>query len=60
MEYKSALNLLETEIAIKFIKDTFEKELANRTSHWVGSTNQRVINIQESMEKGKVILHESN
>ena len=28
MEYKSTLSLLETEIAIKFIKDTFEKELA--------------------------------
>ena len=28
MKYKSALNLIETEIAIKFIKDTFEKELA--------------------------------
>lgn len=28
MEYKSTLNLLQTEIAIKFIKDTFEKELA--------------------------------
>ena len=28
MQYKSALNLLETEIAIKFIKDTFERELA--------------------------------
>ena len=26
--YKSTLNLLETEIAIKFIKDTFERELA--------------------------------
>ena len=26
--YKSALSLLETEIAIKFIKDTFEKDLA--------------------------------
>lgn len=26
--YKSTLDLLETEIAIKFIKDTFEKELA--------------------------------
>ena len=26
--YKSTLNLLETEIAIKYIKDTFEKELA--------------------------------
>lgn len=28
MEYKSTLTLIETEIAIKFIKDTFEKELA--------------------------------
>ena len=28
MEYKSVLSLLETEIAIKFIKDTFEVELA--------------------------------
>ena len=28
MEYKSVLGLIETEIAIKFIKDTFEKELA--------------------------------
>ncbi len=28
MKYKSVLDLVETEIAIKFIKDTFEKELA--------------------------------
>ncbi|MBE7061927.1 MAG: aspartate--ammonia ligase [Clostridiales bacterium] len=28
MKYQSALNLIETEVAIKFIKDTFEKELA--------------------------------
>lgn len=28
MSYKSSLSLLETEIAIKYIKDTFEKELA--------------------------------
>ena len=28
MEYSSVLNLLDTEIAIKFIKDTFERELA--------------------------------
>ena len=28
MKYQSQLNLLETEIAIKFIKDNFEKELA--------------------------------
>ena len=28
MEYKSMLNLIDTQIAIKFIKDTFEDELA--------------------------------
>ena len=28
MKYRSALSLLETEIAIKYIKDTFEKDLA--------------------------------
>ena len=28
MDYKPALSLLETEIAIKYIKDSFEKELA--------------------------------
>ena len=28
MEYKSTLSLLDTEIAIKYIKDTFERELA--------------------------------
>ena len=28
MKYQSVLNLLDTEIAIKFIKDTFERELA--------------------------------
>ena len=28
MQYKSALSLIETEVAIKFIKDRFEKELA--------------------------------
>ena len=28
MKYNSVLNLLDTEIAIKFIKDNFEKELA--------------------------------
>ena len=28
MKYECALSLIETEVAIKFIKDTFEKELA--------------------------------
>ena len=28
--YKSKLNLLETEIAIKYVKDTFERALAEK------------------------------
>ena len=38
----------------------FDETLANKTFHWAGSTNQKVINIQESMKKGEVVLHESN
>lgn len=26
--------------------------------HWAGSTNQRVINVPESLKKGEVVLHE--
>ena len=28
MKYECSLSLIETEVAIKFIKDTFERELA--------------------------------
>ena len=27
-------------------------------AHWVGSTNQRVINVQESRKRGAVVFHE--
>ena len=27
--------------------------------HWVGSSNQRVINVPKTLEKGKIIYHES-
>ena len=27
--------------------------------HWVGSANQRVIDVQETLEKGEIVLHES-
>lgn len=36
----------------------FVESLADNTSNckWVGSTNQRVINVQESLKQGKVVL----
>ena len=34
----------------------FKQELADITYHWAGSTNQRVINVQDSLKAGKVVL----
>lgn len=47
-------------LADVLVDGRFDKSLASKTFHWAGSTNQRVINIQESMKKGEVILHENN
>lgn len=38
----------------------FKKELADKKYKWAGSKNQRVIDVQKSIEKGKVVLHESH
>lgn len=34
----------------------FVEELADVAYHWAGSTNQRVINVQESLKTGTVVL----
>ena len=36
----------------------FKKELFNPTLHWKGSSNQRVIDIKRTREKGKIVLFE--
>lgn len=38
----------------------FIKELADKNLKWKGSSNQRVIDVQESLKEKKVILYESN
>ncbi len=35
----------------------FKKELLDNNLKWVGSSNQRVIDVQKSLEENKVILH---
>lgn len=37
----------------------FEQGLAEVNYHWAGSTNQRVIDIQESIKKGQVVLYDN-
>lgn len=38
----------------------FEKELVDKKYKWAGSKNQRVIDVQKSIKKGKVVLYESH
>ena len=45
----------ETDVIVDGI---FEKDLADVNYHWAGSTNQRVIDVQRSLEEHKVVLFE--
>lgn len=36
----------------------FEVDKKDENTHWVGSTNQRVIDVQKTLIEGKVVLHE--
>ena len=36
----------------------FIEELKDNNIHWVGSSNQRVLDVKDSLKKGRVILHE--
>ena len=36
----------------------FEVDKKDENTHWVGSTNQRVIDVQKTLREGKVVLHE--
>ena len=37
----------------------YVKELNDNNAYWVGSTNQRVIDVQESLKTGEVVLHKT-
>ena len=37
----------------------FVKELADPKLHWKGSSNQRVVDVQESLSGGEVVLHKT-
>ena len=37
----------------------FVKELNDNNLHWVGSSNQKIVNVPQSLKENKVILHET-
>ena len=40
------------------IDGEFVQKLNDNNLHWVGSSNQRVINVKETLRTGNVVLHE--
>lgn len=42
-----------------FVDGEFKEELADVNYHWAGSTNQRVIDVKETLKQGKIILWKS-
>lgn len=42
------------------IDGMFDKDLADVNYHWAGSTNQRVIDVQRSLEEKKIVLYKDD
>lgn len=60
--YVNAMNLLRTEIIAKcdvLVDGKFIKSLADVNCPWVGSTNQRVIDVQQTLKRGEIVLYEN-
>lgn len=59
--------ILQDEILTNIIKNVdvlvdgrFNPKLADKNYKWAGSTNQRIINVQRTLEEGKIVIYESN
>lgn len=46
------------ELVDVLVDGEYKEELRDVNYHWAGSTNQRVINVPESLKRGEVVLHE--
>ena len=53
------LLMMVMEYADVLVDGKFEKEKAEVNYHWAGSTNQRVIDVQESIKKGQVVIYDN-
>ena len=58
MQSSDLVSMLKTVDVL--VDGRFVSELKSVTYPWAGSTNQRVIDVQQTFKEGRVILHESN
>lgn len=65
--WEEIIRMKETDSDLKYILEMidvlvdgrFVEELKDVNYHWAGSRNQRVIDVQKSLEKGEIVLYES-
>ena len=53
-EIKDKVDLSNIDI---LVDGEFKKELNDNNLKWVGSSNQRIIDVQKTLEKGELVLH---
>lgn len=63
-KYETLLYLIADDPVVSILENidvlvdgVFIEELKDVNYHWAGSTNQRVINIKESLKEGRIIIH---
>ena len=54
-EWCMVINIIMSNIDV-LVDGRFVEELADVNYHWAGSTNQRVIDVQKTFEKGEIVL----
>lgn len=60
-EITQTLELMTVVKAVDVLVDgRFVEELKDLKYPWAGSTNQRVIDVQKTIQEGRIVLHESN
>lgn len=58
-EFEDILNLSLMNYVDVLVCGKFVEELKNVNYPWAGSTNQRIIDVKKSLEKGDVVIHEN-
>ena len=53
-EIKDKIDLTNIDV---LVDGEFKKELNDNNLHWVGSSNQRIIDVQKSLKENKIIMH---
>lgn len=59
-EWKDVEHMRIVQYLDVLVDGEFQVDKKDVNLHWVGSSNQKVINVKKTLEKGEIVLHETN